>query len=98
MLQRLQLSTLESQQHSGGLAHTAHSGDSGDAGSPDVGQDSRAGQLSGQGSGVMQGLLSGANVVSVYTSVLADEDVAMSVKTRVLTNLVELLRCIEHIV
>lgn len=87
MLQNLQLNLLE-----GGVggasapAHSAHSAGSGDAGSPP------RRQLSTQGSGMVQGLLSGENVVKVYTSVLSEQDVPMAVKGRVLTNLVELLR------
>lgn len=84
MLQNLQLNVLEGAV--GAASAPAHSAGSGDAGSPP------RRQLSAQGSGMMQGLLLGENVVKVYTSVLSEPDVPMAVKGRVLTNLVELLR------
>lgn len=86
MLQNLQLNVSEGALGSGATSAPAHSAGSGDAGSPP------RRQLSAQASGMLQGLLSGENVVKVYTSVLSEPDVPMAVKGRVLTNLVELLR------
>jgi hypothetical protein len=89
MLQPLHLSVLDHQHSARALASAAHSGGSGDAGSPD---DTPQRQLSAQGSGALHGPLAGDNVVKVYTSVLSEHHVPMSVKGRVLTNLVELLK------
>lgn len=89
MLQPLQLSLLDHQHSAGALANSAHSGGSGDAGSP---EDRPQRQLSAQGSGALHGPLAGDNVVKVYTTVLSEPHVSMSVKGRVLTNLVDLLR------
>jgi hypothetical protein len=87
MLQPLQLSVLEHQHSAGALATLADSGGSGDAGNPDDKP-----QLSTQGTEALHGPLAGDNVVKVYTSVLAEHHVPLSVKGRVLTNLVELLK------
>jgi hypothetical protein len=89
MLQPLQLNVLDHQHSAAALATAAHSGGSGDAGSPD---DKPQRQLIAQGSGALHGALAGDNVVKVYTSVLAEHHVSFSVKGRVLTNLVELLK------
>jgi hypothetical protein len=86
MLQNLQLNVSDGILGSGATSAPAHSAGSGDAGSPP------RRPLSAQASGILQGLLSGENVVKVYTSVLSEPDVSMAVKGRVLTNLVELLR------
>lgn len=89
MLQPLQLSVLDHQHSAGALATSAHSGGSGDAGSPEH-RPQR--QLSAQGSGALHGVLAQDSVVKVYTTVLSEHHVPMSVKGRVLGNLVDLLR------
>lgn len=89
MLQPLQLSVLDHQHSAGALATSAHSGGSGDAGSPEH-RPQR--QLSSQGSGAVHGVLAQDSVVKVYTTVLSEDHVPISVKGRVLGNLVDLLR------
>jgi hypothetical protein len=93
MLQPLQLSVLDHQHSAGALVTSAHSGGSGDAGSPEH-RPQR--QLSAQGSGALHGALGQQDsVVKVYTTVLSEHHVPMSVKGRVLGNLVDLLRWVS---
>lgn len=101
LLSPLRLRLLEHQHSGAGAggganpATSAHSRGSGDGGSPEphtATTTTANGALAGPSSSSGNGLLSGVSVVRVYTNVLREPEGAMAMKSKVLTNLVELLR------